>query len=391
MPPNLILAGAKSNAGRVLIVEDDVDLAHLFRSVLRAAGFDVECASDGRAAIDRFRQSGYDLVITDLTMPNMDGLELLRSVRRIDLDIPVVIVTAAPGVDSAIRAIEYGALRYLPKPIKNQDLIDVARQAVSLYELARMKRRALAMMGDQSRSVGDQAGLDALFQNALDALFMSYQPIISWSKREIVGYEALVRSREARMGTPAVLFDAAKRLNRFQELSRRIRVLAANSFTNNSLRLFINVDASDLEDELLYDEASLLAQMSDRVVVELTERVSLDTVKDAHKRVSKLRDMGYQIAIDDLGAGYAGLSYFGAIEPDVCKLDMTLVRGVHSSVTKQKIVGSITRMCHELGIEPVCEGVETAAERDTLLELGCDLLQGYLFARPRSVFPEVSW
>jgi EAL domain-containing protein (putative c-di-GMP-specific phosphodiesterase class I)/ActR/RegA family two-component response regulator len=390
-PSDSQIIAVRTNSGRVLVVEDEPDLSMLFRTVLNVANFEVDCAPDGQVAIEMFRKGGYDLIITDLTMPQMDGMELLRSIRRVDLDIPVVIVTAAPGVDSAMRAVEYGALRYLPKPVKNTELVEVAHQAVNLYEIARMKRRALAMIGDPSRSIGDHAGLDALFQSALDALFMSFQPIVSWSQHEIVGYEALVRSREPRMAAPGTLFDAAKRLNRFRDLSRKIRVLAPQSFQDPSTRLFLNVDVSDLEDELLYDRNSPLAKMSERVVVELTERVSLESIQDAHQRVARLRDMGYKIAIDDLGAGYAGLSYFGALEPDLCKLDMTLVRGIHTSVTKQKIVSSITRMCSELGIALVCEGVETAAERDVLLGLGCDLLQGYLFARPRSTFPGVNW
>jgi len=92
--------------------------------------------------------------------------------------------------------------------------------------------------------------------------------------------------------------------------------------------------------------------------------------------------MGYRVALDDLGAGYASLTSFAVLAPDLLKLDMSLVRGIHQSTTKQKLVGSMVRVCIDLGIGVVGEGVECVAEGDALIELGCDLLQGFLFGRP---------
>lgn len=90
------------------------------------------------------------------------------------------------------------------------------------------------------------------------------------------------------------------------------------------------------------------------------------------------------------GAGYAGLTSFTLLEPEFVKLDMSLVRDVHSSPTKQKkIIRSVVRLCKDLGKQIIAEGVESLAERDQLIERGCDLLQGYLFARPGRPFPGV--
>ena len=103
--------------------------------------------------------------------------------------------------------------------------------------------------------------------------------------------------------------------------------------------------------------------------------------------MTRLRKFGYRIAIDDLGAGYAGLTSFAQLEPEVVKVDMSLVRGIDSSPVKQKLVRSIIALCTELGIQLVAEGIETPAERDTLVGLGGDLCQGYLFAKPGRGFP----
>jgi EAL domain-containing protein (putative c-di-GMP-specific phosphodiesterase class I) len=123
------------------------------------------------------------------------------------------------------------------------------------------------------------------------------------------------------------------------------------------------------------------------VVLEITERTSLARISDVRECVARLRKLGFRIAVDDLGAGYAGLSSFSQLEPDVAKLDMSLVRGIDVSSRKASIVRSMLTVCQrELGTYVVCEGVETESERDTLTSLGADLLQGYLFAKPQRLF-----
>ncbi len=100
------------------------------------------------------------------------------------------------------------------------------------------------------------------------------------------------------------------------------------------------------------------------MVLEITERAALDRIHELQSRVTRLRALGYRIAIDDLGAGYAGLTSFAQLEPEVVKVDMSLVRGIDSSAVKQKLVRSIIALCTELGIQLVAEGIETPAERD---------------------------
>ena len=126
-------------------------------------------------------------------------------------------------------------------------------------------------------------------------------------------------------------------------------------------------------------------------MLEITERSSLDRVPDVRSRIASLRAIGYRIAVYDLGAGYAGLTSFALLEPDFVKLDMSLIRGVDSNSTKQKVVKSMTSLCREMGMLVVAEGVETATEYRTLMALDCDLLQGFLFAKPGKPFPEAKW
>jgi EAL domain-containing protein (putative c-di-GMP-specific phosphodiesterase class I) len=153
----------------------------------------------------------------------------------------------------------------------------------------------------------------------------------------------------------------------------------------------VNLHSADLNDEELYSADAPLSKIADRVVLEVTERASLYGVKNVAACVARLKALGFQMAVDDLGAGYAGLTSFTQLEPGVAKLDMSLVRGVDADARRQSIVRTMRTLCDELGIVVIVEGVETSAERDTLTGLGCDLLQGYLFARPQRGFEAPRW
>jgi EAL domain-containing protein (putative c-di-GMP-specific phosphodiesterase class I) len=155
--------------------------------------------------------------------------------------------------------------------------------------------------------------------------------------------------------------------------------------------LFVNLHPADLLDPDLLSHDAPLSQIADRVVLEVTERASLQRVPEVESTVAGLKDMGFQVAIDDLGVGYAGLTSFATLEPQVVKLDITLVCNIDSSQTKRRLVRSVVEACSDLGILVVAEGIETVEEGDTCIELGCDLLQGYLIARPDRAFPKIRW
>jgi len=185
----------------------------------------------------------------------------------------------------------------------------------------------------------------------------------------------------------------AERLGRVRELSTAIRDEAALRVRDHGAGafLYLNLHPDDLEDEALYSPDSPLASFAERVVLEITERVSLDRIRDVGRRMRVLREMGFRIAVDDLGAGYAGLTSFSLLEPDVVKLDMALIRGVDRASTKQKVIRSMATLCAEMGIEMVAEGVETDDELECLVQLGCDLFQGFRFAKPAPNFPVVQF
>jgi EAL domain-containing protein (putative c-di-GMP-specific phosphodiesterase class I) len=384
--------GDAASRGLILLVDDEQSIARAYARTLGAAGFSVETAGDGRAAAAAARDRDFDVIISDITMPEMNGLELLRAVREHDLDVPVVLMTGGPAIDSAVRAMEYGALRYLIKPIDPAELEEVVARAVRLHQMAKIKREALELFRLEGKHLGDRAGLEARFANAINTLWLAFQPIVSWSDKSVIAYEALVRNEEPTLRAPPDLFEAAERLGRLRELGRIIRDRVAKTLVDNptvDAEVFVNVHALELDDDSLLAPTSPLSAFAKRVVLEITERAPLEKIKDANARVAQLRNMGYRIAVDDLGAGYAGLTSFAHLEPEVVKVDMSLIRGLDQSPTKQKLLRSIVGLCRDLEIKMIAEGIETVEERDTLVRLGGDLCQGYLFARPGRAFPPI--
>src|SRR5579871_89432 len=383
-------AGQEGGSPEILVVDDEPVTARSYARALAAAGYKVSVAHDGREAATLAKSCPFDVVVSDIAMPDMDGLALLRVIRETDLDVPMIFMTGSPALESAMEAIEYGAFRYLVKPIAPDALIDAVARAVVVHKLARVRREAAAVRELEGKPIGDRAGLEARFQSAVDKLWVAAQPIVTWSGRRIFAYETLLRTDEPTLRSPLDFFDAAERLGRAAELGRTIRRHIARHLQDapSPATLFVNLHPADLEDEELYADDGALTPFAKQVVLEITERAALDQIHELGSRVTRLRALGYRIAIDDLGAGYAGLTSFAQLEPEVVKVDMSLVRGIDGSPMKQKLVRSIIALCTELGIQLVAEGIETAAERDALVSLGGDLCQGYLFARPGRGYPE---
>jgi EAL domain-containing protein (putative c-di-GMP-specific phosphodiesterase class I) len=374
---------------RALVADDDEAVLRAHARVLSSKGYEVVTVTDGDSAVKALSQTSFDVVLSDIDMPKMSGIQLLEKVREHDLDVPVLLITGAPTIESAIQAIEQGALRYLVKPVDPDALVKVTDDAVRLHRIARAKRKALDLVGEPGRFVGDRIGLSVRFEKALASLHVVYQPIVSLSKRTVFGYEALLRSREPTLPHPGAVLDAAERLDRVHELGRKVRTLAVEPLERlpSDVVLFVNLHPSDLIDHHLFSTAGAFAAASERVILEVTERASLDGIQNVRSHVARLRANGFRIALDDFGAGYAGLTSFALLEPEFVKLDMVLARGIAHEPTKKTLVRTMITMCKELGIQVIAEGIEEEEERDELLRAGCDLMQGYLFGRPGPPFP----
>lgn len=372
----------------VLLVEDERALLAITKRRLEQKAYRVVACGSGAEAQDLLARETFDVVVSDVHMPKMTGVGLLRAVRERDLDVPVILITGSPGVETAAAAVQYGAFQYLVKPVDQGQLEQAIDRAATTGRIARLKRQYIDRFGSGVAGVGDHAGIDATLDRALTSLWMAFQPIVTTHGR-VFAQEALMRSEEPALPHPGAVLEAAERVDRLDDVGRNVRMKVAQAIgsANTDWCYFVNLHPQDLLDPALYAADEPLSRLAKHVVLEITERASLDDLPNLSDLIAKLREMGFRIALDDLGAGYAGLTSFVRLEPEFVKLDMSLVRDIHLSVQKRKIVGAMVSLCHDMGKQIVAEGVEQIEERNSLVELGCDLLQGYFFAKPGRPFP----
>ena len=386
VPPPSAPAVTATSRGHVLLVDDELAVLRAWQRPLRSAGFTVDVLAEA-SALDSALAADLDAVVSDVRMPGLDGLEVLRRVRARHPDVPVLLATGDGDLESAMRAVEGGAFRYLLKPVG----IDVLRDAVGdAVRAHRLERDRLAAFRASVEARERRTALAAAFERAAAKRWMTYQPIFAARGGALVAYEALTRTAEPGLIRPGDFFDAARTLDRVHDVGRAIRadVAAAVPLLRDSISVLVNLDPLDLEDPELHAPDAPLTAMARRVVLEITERASLSHVDDLARRVDALRERGFRIAVDDLGAGYAALSSVAMLRPDILKIDMSLVRGVDGDPVRRKLVQSIVSMAHDLGSIVVAEGIETPGERDAVVACGVDLLQGFLLGRPsRSLVP----
>jgi DNA-binding response OmpR family regulator len=177
----------------------------------------------------RLAHGDIDVLLTDLVLPGADGIELLRAAHELDPDLPVVLMTGSGDLDTATRAVELNALRYLLKPVDPAALLRAVEDAIRLRLVAKTRRSAFELYGRATAEASERATLSTRFDGALATLHMAYQPIVLWSSRRLAAYEALVRCEEDSLRRPDLLIAAAGKLGRLNDLGRAIRASVAQT------------------------------------------------------------------------------------------------------------------------------------------------------------------
>jgi EAL domain-containing protein (putative c-di-GMP-specific phosphodiesterase class I) len=221
-----------------------------------------------------------------------------------------------------------------------------------------------------------------------------YQPIVTLKDRTPIGYEALARGPKGTyFENPINLFSLATDSHMsfdLDSLCLNLAVKRAEPFLKDSL-LFLNADPAVILSEYLkklqFLEDSTIPPA--QVCIEISERTFITNFQEFARQIRVLKPLGVMIVIDDLGEGYSSLKIIAELNPDFIKADMSLVRGVDSDPVKQSLIRVICELTKQINSRLIAEGVETEEECKTLMSLGVELGQGYLFARPYE-FPVVT-
>ena len=224
---------------------------------------------------------------------------------------------------------------------------------------------------------------------------MAFQPIVRLSDQSIFGYEALVRGAN---GEPA--HEVLKTINQENQylFDQSCRIAAIRTGTKVNLTGFLSINF--LANAVYDPETCIMRTLQaaeqygfpiERIMFEISEREQTRSHRHVCRILETYRTKGFKLAIDDFGAGHSGLSLLADFTPDYVKLDMSLVRGIDSSRSRQHIAAGMTSLCEQLETKIIAEGIETPAERSALQDNGIDLMQGFYFARPAvAALPDVS-
>lgn len=237
-----------------------------------------------------------------------------------------------------------------------------------------------------------------LFQDILQRqrIRSVYQPIISLADASVFGYEALTRGPAGTpFESPNALFDFAEKEGLLYALDRlaREKAIAGCGSLRRYQKVFINIPAHVIHDPQFTPGQTLKVLeahglMPQNVVFEITERSSIEDFSTTKRLLEHYRRQGYQIAIDDAGAGYSSLQAIAELQPDYIKIDRSLVTQVHTDRVKEYILETFVTFAQKMSIRLIAEGIEREEELDKLIRMGFHLAQGYYLGRPDGRFHE---
>ncbi len=275
----------------------------------------------------------------------------------------------------------------------------------AMYSAKRAGGNTFAVFESQmDAKVFDQLNLLNDLRHAVEngEMRLHYQPKVDGRLGQIRGVEALLRWQHPSRGMvgPYEFIPLAERFGMIASLGAWVidetcRQLQAWTDQGLRLRVSINLSVHQLRDPALIETISSALKRHycdpSQLICEITETVAMEDVKATQRAIEALHGIGVSLAIDDFGTGYSSLSYLRQLPARQLKIDRSFVLDIEESSDALAVVAAIISLAHKLGLRVVAEGVETARQRDLLIELGCDELQGYYFARPMSAEALFGW
>jgi EAL domain-containing protein (putative c-di-GMP-specific phosphodiesterase class I)/FixJ family two-component response regulator len=383
-----------------LVVEDHEFQRNMLVRMLRGLhARSVHGAVDGRAGLDLLQRhpADIDVIISDLDMPGMDGMEFIRHVGAAGRGVSLIVASALErellaSVETMATAHGIHFLGSIEKPVTPGKL----EQLIRLHGEAPQRHRV-----EQPAKVAFTA--DEIAEGIENDEFEPYfQPKVEIENGRVIGAEALARWRHPRLGllSPAVFVGALETSGRIDMLMRCMLRKAARTWAELRRRghngsVCVNVSLKSLHDVTLADQILEIVRSHglepQRVVLEITESAATDDIAATLENLTRLRMKGFGLSIDDYGTGYSSLEQLTRIPFTELKIDQAFVTHAGRRESAKVILASSLDMARKLRICAVAEGVETRENWDMLLELKCQVAQGYYIARPMAAAAYLEW
>jgi len=363
----------------ILIIDDEQDFLDLMRFYLEGANFRVETALTPEEGLQKARFKP-DIILLDLALPGMTGHEVCKRIKENKslCSIPIIMLTQHTRTLDKVEAFNLGVADYIGKHFSFEEILVRIKAAlrISLPEVSLVAKQERNNKIMELRKVIDERDLKTL-----------YQPILVLATRKPIGYEALTRGPAGSFLENAInLFTFATEENMFSELDRICMTLAvkrAGFMTGDSI-LFLNTDPIVLDNEYFrnFDFLKDSNIKPSQICIEITERTCIRNFSKTAVDLAYFKSKGVKVAIDDVGEGYASLKSVAELMPEFIKAEMSLVRDIDKDNVKLTLVQVISELAKKINSHVIAEGIETEEEYQTLLSLGVEYGQGYLFARP---------
>ncbi len=361
---------------RILIVEDEVESARLTAMLLEAGQYEVDMVHTGADALVKVRENP-DLILLDRNLPDMEGIEICRKIRedRQLYNIPIIFLTAMIQPADKIEGLYVGADDYITKPFEHEELLARIDTVLRRGQFERYEPQDKEALLSELRAIIQEEKITPFFQ-----------PIFSLKSSEMIGVEGLSRPpKDGRLNNPEFLFKVALNFGMYYDLEMVCWQKAITRWRESQKggKLFLNCTPYIIENGQFnetYVAKGLIPFKS--MVLEITERTAIRNYSVFFENLNEYKKLGLQIAIDDVGSGYASLDTIAESHPEFVKIDMHLVRDIHTSELRQSIVKAIKYFSEMNGIITIAEGIEKEEELKKLIELGIDAGQGYLLGKP---------
>jgi EAL domain-containing protein (putative c-di-GMP-specific phosphodiesterase class I) len=380
------------DAMSVLVVDDNASNCALMEALLREQGMHrVHTETDARRVPRRLVEDDPDLVLLDLHMPHVDGHTVLTQIQRFAAGtfLPVLVLTADTTTETRDRVLAEGAQDYLTKPV---DYVEATLRIANLLQTRRLlgalRRGSEPAPQERGRRWTDRVQRRERTQTLLRERAISpvYQPVVDVNTLEVVGHEGLSRFPDDGP-SPEMWFAEATEVG----LGAELEWLAAETLMSHLDELpsdtFLAINMSPATILYAIERELCPSEVCSRIVIELTEHVPIEDYSVLQRALAAVRGYGARLAADDLGSGYAGFRHLVTLGPDIIKLDMSLVRGIHRNSGQRALASALVAFAKDVGARVIAEGVEEQDELDMLRALGVPWAQGFHLGRPSPLQP----
>jgi EAL domain-containing protein (putative c-di-GMP-specific phosphodiesterase class I)/AmiR/NasT family two-component response regulator len=379
---------AVHNEMSVLIVDDNAANVALMDALLREQGLHlIHTETDARRVPHRLVETDPDLVLLDLHMPHVDGYTVLTQIQRYAAGsyLPVLVLTADTTASARDRALGQGAQDYLTKPV------DAAEATLRVANLLRIRRLLGALRQSADRAPHEQGRrwsnraerlgrTEAVLRD--QSITAVFQPVVDVKTLRVVGYEGLSRFPDRGALGPQQWFSDAFAVGLGPELEWLAATTILSYLDHVAAGTFLAINMSPATILYAIERELCPTKACSRVVIELTEHQPIEDYSVVQRALATLRGFGARLAADDLGSGYAGFRHLISLRPDLIKLDMSLVRGIHRHPGQRALASALAAFARDVGARVIAEGVEEQAELDTLRSIGVPWAQGCYLGGP---------